>query len=108
MSKTDEALSEKFYEVTYTARNNPPWMQTAMTRDKKLKVFVATGRYDPLNMCEGDVKVVAQLPADLSSRIQNHCYEGGHIMYTDPQARPKFLSDLAHAIRDMVAGSSGS
>jgi hypothetical protein len=104
MPKADEALSNKTGDVTYVARDNPPWMQNAMSRDKTLKVFVATGRFDPLNMCEGDVKVTSQLPADLSSRIQNKCYEGGHIMYYDPQVRPVFLADLAHFIQDTVAG----
>jgi carboxypeptidase C (cathepsin A) len=106
LSKGDEKISQETYDVTYVARDNPPWMQTAMTRNKKLKVYVATGRYDPLNMCEGDVKAVAQLPADLSSRIQNHCYEAGHIMYQDPAVRPKLLSDLSRFIRDTVAGGS--
>ena len=106
LSKSDEKLSNETHEVTYVARDNPPWMQSAMTRDKKLKVYVATGRYDPLNMCEGDVKVVAQLPADLSSRIQNRCYEGGHIMYTDAAVRATFLNDLSSFIRDTVAGGS--
>jgi carboxypeptidase C (cathepsin A) len=101
--RADDSLSEKTGEVTYIARDNPPWMQNAMGRNKTLQVFVATGRYDPLNMCEGDVKVTAQLPPDLSSRIQNHCYEGGHIMYDDPQARPKFLSDVANFIQHTVA-----
>jgi hypothetical protein len=106
MPKADEALGRETYEVTYVARDNPPWMQNALNRDKTLKVFVATGRYDPLNMCEGDVKAVAQLPPDLSSRIQNRCYEGGHIMYYDPQARPIFLNDVARFIQDTVAAKA--
>jgi hypothetical protein len=31
------------------ARYIPPWMITAMGRDKAMRVFVSTGRYDPLN-----------------------------------------------------------
>ena len=104
MPNADDALTHKTGDVTYIARDNPPWMQNAMSRDKTLKVFVATGRFDPLNMCEGDAKVASQLPSDLSSRIQNRCYEGGHIMYYDPQVRPVFLADLARFIQDTVAG----
>jgi len=106
MPKADDKLGRETGEVTYVARYNPPWMQNAMERAKKLKIFVATGRYDPLNMCEGDVKAVAQLPADLSSRIENHCYEGGHIMYMDAQARPMFLGDFSRFIRDTASGGS--
>ena len=104
LSKADDKLNRETGEVTYTARNNPPWMQTALMRDKKLKVYVATGRYDPLNMCEGDVKAVAQLPAELSNRIQNQCYEGGHVIYEEPQVRAKFLNDLSRFVADTVAG----
>jgi len=77
-----------------------------MTRYQKLKVYVATGRYDPLNMCEGNVKVIGQLPADLSSRIENRCYESGHVIYEDAMARPQFLNDLSRFIRETVAGGS--
>jgi Serine carboxypeptidase len=106
LPKAEDKLGRETEEVTYIARNNPPWMQNAMTRDKKLKVSVATGRYDPLNMCEGDVKAVAELPADLSSRIENHCYESGHVIYEEPQVRVKFLNDLSRFIADTVAGGS--
>jgi carboxypeptidase C (cathepsin A) len=106
LTKEDDKLEQETGEVTYVARDNPPWMQTGLERYKKLKVYVATGRYDPLNMCEGDVKAVAQLPQGLSSRIQNQCYEGGHIMYMDAAVRPKFLSDLARFIKDTVGGGS--
>jgi hypothetical protein len=106
LSKDDEKLSQETGEVTYVARDNPPWMQTAMTRYRKLKVYVANGRYDPLNMCEGDVKVVAQLPSELSSRIQSQCYESGHVIYEDALARPKFLNDVSRFIRETAAGGS--
>ena len=106
LSKADDKLNRETGEVTYIARNNPPWMQTAMMRDKKLKVYVATGRYDPLNMCEGDVRAAAQLPAELSSRIQNQCYESGHIIYEEAQVRTTFLNDLSRFIADTIAGGS--
>jgi carboxypeptidase C (cathepsin A) len=102
LSKADQDLGHQTNDVTYVARDNPPWMQNAMNRDKTLKVFVATGRYDPLNMCEGDAKAISQLPPELTSRIQNRCYEGGHIMYYDPQVRPVFLNDVARFIQDTV------
>lgn len=108
MPKADDKLSEQTYEVTYVARDNPPWMQNALERAKKLKVFVSTGRFDPLNMCEGDVQAVAQLPAEMASRIQNHCYEAGHISYMDAQARPLFLADLGRFVRETAAAAMQS
>jgi carboxypeptidase C (cathepsin A) len=85
-------------EVTLLARNNPPWIIDAMRRDSELKVFVATGRFDPLNMCEGDVAATATLAPSLSTRIVNRCYEGGHVMYRDEPVRVQMSHDLAEFI----------
>jgi hypothetical protein len=59
-------------------------------------------------MCEGDVAVTATLTTDLSSRIENHCYEGGHITYRDDAARPLFLGDLSRFITRTVAAQPSS
>jgi carboxypeptidase C (cathepsin A) len=107
ITKEDRA-HDKEGEVTYVARANPPWIINALRREKDMQVLVTTGRYDPLNMCEGDVAVTATLSADLSSRIENHCYEGGHITYRDDVARPRFLADLSHFIVRTVASQSSS
>jgi hypothetical protein len=32
----------------------------------------------------------------------NVCYESGHLIYEDPQARPKLLADVARFIRDAL------
>jgi len=94
------------HEVTPIAQANPPWIVDALKRDKTMQVFVATGRFDPSNMCEGDVIVTATLPADLSSRISNRCYESGHIIVADEEARRLFLRDVAAFIRAAAARSS--
>jgi hypothetical protein len=52
--------------------------------------------------------VTATLTADLSGRIENHCYEGGHITYRDDTARPQFLGGLSHFIARTVAAQSSS
>jgi hypothetical protein len=106
LSREDMARTRKEGEVTYIARDNPPWMITAMGRDKAMRVFVSSGRYDPLNMCEGDVAVTATLTPDLSSRIENHCYEAGHISYLDDTARPRFLGDVSSFIRQTLASQA--
>lgn len=99
----DWAETLKYGEVTWIARDNPPWMPNALRRDKKLQVFVATGRFDPLNMCEGDVRVTAQLPSAERARVENHCYQSGHVIYEDPAARHQLLGDLARFIDRTVA-----
>jgi hypothetical protein len=103
MPSDDWAASLKYGEVTWVARDNPPWMPNALRRDKKLQVFVATGRFDPLNMCEGDVRVTAQLPPDERARVENHCYQSGHVIYLDPTARPQLLGDLSRFIAKTLA-----
>lgn len=89
-------------EVSPIARANPPWIVEALKRDPALRVYVATGRYDPINMCEGNVLAAATLPAGLGSRIVNKCYESGHIVFRDDAARPEILADLGAFIRDRM------
>ena len=73
-----------------------PWIINALRR-KNMQVLVTNGPLRPqLNMCEGDVAVTATLTPDLSSRIENHCYEGGHIITaTTPPVR-NFLRRISH------------
>jgi hypothetical protein len=68
-----------------------------------MRVLVATARYDPLNMCEGDALVAAQLPKDLAVRMTTKCYESGHIVYRDPAARLLLLHDISAFIRQTMA-----
>jgi hypothetical protein len=68
----------------------------------------STGRYDLVNMCEGDVLATETLPADQAHRIENHCYEAGHITYQDDVARPKFLADISSFIRKAVTQQADS
>jgi carboxypeptidase C (cathepsin A) len=103
LTKEDWNRVKKEGEVTYLARDDPPWIVSAMRRDKAMQVFVATGRFDPLNMCEGDVAATATLTPDLASRIANHCYESGHIVYRDEAARLRFSSDLLNFVQKTVA-----
>jgi carboxypeptidase C (cathepsin A) len=76
-----------------------PWLQNAMRQDLQLKVFVATGRYDSLNMCEGNLKMTGKLEPALSARFADHCYEGGHMMYRVPETRLQLSKDLEAFIK---------
>ena len=103
LSQADWGQTLKSGEVTLVARDNPPWIVSALKREKDMRVFVSTGRFDGWNMCEGDVLATATLAPELSQRMENHCYEAGHITYLDDQARPKFLYDLSSFITKTVA-----
>jgi carboxypeptidase C (cathepsin A) len=71
-----------------------PWLQNAMRANRELRVFVAAGRFDSLNMCEGNEAIVARLEADLARRFTTRCYEGGHMMYRDVEERRALARDV--------------
>jgi carboxypeptidase C (cathepsin A) len=78
--------------------NSQPWLQNAMRIDHDLRVFVAAGRYDSLNMCEGNLRMAAKLEEDLSRRFTNRCYEGGHMMYRDQPTRLQLSDDIGRFV----------
>jgi hypothetical protein len=86
--------------------NSQPWLQNAMHIDRRLRVFVAAGRYDSLNMCEGNLLMVAKLPTDLSRRFTNRCYEGGHMMYRDQPTRLQLSDDIGRFITEAAASAN--
>lgn len=90
-------------EIAPLLRSNPTWIIDALTRAKTMRVMVLTGRYDATNMCEGSEIMTETLPADLSNRISNHCYEGGHIIYKDEAARLAIAQDVAVFVRQATA-----
>lgn len=77
-----------------------PWLQNTMRKNPNLKVFVAAGRYDSLNMCEGNLRMSGKLEPALASRFTHVCYEGGHMMYRDQPTRLKMAKDIAAFIGD--------
>jgi carboxypeptidase C (cathepsin A) len=77
---------------------NPPWIENAMAAEPNLRVFVALGRFDPTNSCEGVGRIVAGLGAGMAGRIESRCYEGGHMMYRDEGERIRLSDDLAKFI----------
>jgi hypothetical protein len=97
----DAALQKVIAEgdVKYLENENPPWVTNAMTRDTSLRVFTAMGRFDPTNMCEGQVARTATLSPQLAGRVDNHCYEGGHLMYRDEDAILRLSGDLVHFVQ---------
>ena len=80
-----------------------PWLQRAMRADTDLRVFVAAGRFDSLNMCDGNHDMIARLEPQLAGRFTLRCYEGGHMMYRDGPERRRLADD----VRQFVTGNSG-
>ena len=109
---TGERFDYNHVEITPTAMErmkagggpplSQPWLQNAMRLDPAIKVYVAAGRYDSLNMCEGNVHMSAKLEPPLANRFTHVCYEGGHMMYRDPATRLQLSKDLAQFL-DMAS-----
>jgi len=77
----------------------PPWLARAMDLDPELRAFVATGVYDSLNSCSLNAYVLSQLPPERQRRITFGCYEGGHMMYEDREARFRLKRDISRFYR---------
>jgi carboxypeptidase C (cathepsin A) len=73
----------------------PPWLRRTMAIDPELRTFVATGIFDSLNSCPGNAYLLSQLPPADANRITFRCYEGGHMMYEDRDARFQLARDVA-------------
>jgi carboxypeptidase C (cathepsin A) len=72
-----------------------PWIQNALRLEPKLRVFVGAGRFDSLNMCEGNEIMAAKPEPAVAARFETHCYEGGHMMYHVESTRLQLAEDLA-------------
>lgn len=92
----------------YIAATMPAWIERAMGLDARLRVFVATGRYDPLNMCEGDALMAATLEKSLADRITTGCYDGGHLMYRDEPTRLRLSRDVTFFMKEALEQSQKS
>ncbi len=80
-----------------------PWLQNAMRADPDLKVLVLAGRYDSLNMCEGNRHMTEKLEPELARRFSHACYEGGHMMYKVEASRLKLSADVAAFVANTAA-----
>src|SRR5687768_10081882 len=56
---------------------------------------VRRGVFDSLNSCSGNTVLLSQIPPGRSSKITFECYEGGHMMYEDRDARFRLKRDIA-------------
>lgn len=75
-----------------------PWLRDAFALNPALRVHVATGRYDA-GQCLAIEAAVRRIPPPLGAAYTERCYEGGHMMYLDPEARVALSADLLRLIR---------
>lgn len=73
---------------------HPPWLNTALSLNPHLRVFVGTGLFDTLNSCLGERLLVHGLPTRMRSNISVHCYDSGHMIYLDRSASQKLRENL--------------
>jgi carboxypeptidase C (cathepsin A) len=72
-----------------------PWLRRAMVINPSLKAFVAAGLYDSLNSCAANAYLLSKLEQPLAANITAMCYDGGHMMYDEPDIRRQVTRDVA-------------
>ena len=74
----------------------------ALRRNARLKVFVASGRYDLGTPYSASDWSLAQLdaPAEVLERVTHRYYDAGHMMYTRQADLVQLASDLAAWLGD--------
>lgn len=76
--------------------NVAPQLRDALTRNRFLRVFVASGYYDLATPFSATNYTLAHLGGRaLAPRITHAYYEGGHMMYTRPEQLRRLKDDLA-------------
>ncbi len=83
-----------------------PWLRRAMAIDPSLKAFVAAGLYDSLNSCAANAYLVSKLEPPLAANITATCYDGGHMMYDEPDIRRQVTRDIAAFYKHVASGGS--
>jgi hypothetical protein len=83
-----------------------PWLRRAMAIDPSLKAFVAAGLYDSLNSCAANAYLVSKLEPPLAANITATCYEGGHMMYDEPDIRRQVTRDIEAFYKRAASGGS--
>jgi hypothetical protein len=77
-------------------------LHRAMELNPSLRVILMTGMYDGAADrlgCDFATFTVSQVDTSLRGRVEARCYPGGHMMYTDKQARVEMKRDVAALVR---------
>ncbi len=59
------------------------------------------GMYD--GSCAAQDEAVSRADASIRARISSRCYAGGHMMYTDLEARRAMQHDFDQFVREAIA-----
>ena len=81
-------------------------MRRAMDVNPKLRVMNMKGMYD--GSCAAMDEAVARAEPHLKGRINNHCYVGGHMFYSDLEARREAKRHFAEFVREALAAHGPS
>ena len=82
--------------------NTVDLLASAMRRSDFLKVFVAIGSYDLTCTYDSILYTLGRLDVPskrLSENVTVKVYDGGHMMYSNPQAKAELKADLAEFFR---------
>jgi len=94
---SDEERARQIAEAVRTGGGPPgeqvPWAERALALHPRLKILVASGRYDAAH-CEVTAESIRQLPPAIRAAYTFRCYDGGHMMYKDAPARVQLSRDL--------------
>ena len=71
-----------------------PWVLGAVEHNPGLRVFVAAARYDSFGRCSANEELAGRLPPGIADRFTFRCYESGHMIGRDDEARPRLVADL--------------
>jgi carboxypeptidase C (cathepsin A) len=75
-----------------------------MEINPKLLVMNYKGMFD--GSCAAMDEAVARAEPQFKGRVTNHCYVGGHMMYSDLETRREMLRDFTAFVREGVAAWS--
>jgi carboxypeptidase C (cathepsin A) len=102
---TYRILTDRVHPWDFGSKNRylnvSPDLKQAMTENRGLRVFVASGYYDMATPYLASKYTFTHLGIDpsLSGNIVMRFYDGGHMMYTDPTQLQKLGSDLVEFLQ---------
>jgi carboxypeptidase C (cathepsin A) len=108
---TPEEIEAAYQEAIRTGAGPPklgpplPSAAEAVALNPDIRVWVAAGRFDSLNSCSANDELGRRLEGALAQAYTFACYEGGHMMYRDPQARVELARHMRQLAENFAPNS---